>query len=130
VRDRLEEMGSSTKVVLIMFVDPDTLEGYQTKHGLPFAVLSDPDRAVYRAYGLGRGSVFRIWGVKSARRYLQIMRVSGVKNLAVPTEDSLQLGGDFVVGPDGSLVYGFWGEGPDDRPTVDELVEVLTASGA
>jgi hypothetical protein len=42
-----------------------------------------------------------------------------------PTEDTLQLGGDFVIGRDGTLVYGFWGEGPDDRPTVDQLFDAV-----
>ncbi|MFV1990198.1 MAG: AhpC/TSA family protein, partial [Acidimicrobiales bacterium] len=107
MRDRLNELGSSTRVVLVMFIDPDALEAYQMKHGLPFDVLSDPERVAYHSYGLGRGSVLRVWGLRAARRYLQIMRVSGVKGLAMPTEDTLQLGGGFVVGADGSLVYGF-----------------------
>jgi len=48
-----------------------------------------------------------------------------LKGLRRPTEDTLQLGGDFIVGPDGTLIYGFWGEGPDDRPSVDDLIDAL-----
>jgi peroxiredoxin len=128
VRDHLDELGSTTKVVLVMFTDPKTLQPYQSKHDLPFQVLSDPERVAYRSFGLGRGSVLRIWGLRAARRYLQIMRVSGLRGLAAPTEDTLQLGGDFVVSADGTLTYAFWGEGPDDRPTVDELVQTLALS--
>ncbi len=130
MRDHLDDLGNATRVVLIMFTDPKTLQPYQIKHKLPFPVLSDPDRVAYRSFGLGRGSVLRVWGLRAARRYLQIMRVSGVRGLAAPTEDTLQLGGDFIVSADGTLSYAFWGEGPDDRPSVDELVRALTANDA
>ena len=127
--DRLDELGTNTTVALITFTDPDSLSAYADRHDLPFPILIDPGRSSYQAYGLGRGSVARVWGWKAARRYLQIFRSEGVAGLARPTEDTLQLGGDFVVGPDGSLVYAFWGEGPDDRPSVDALIEACRAAG-
>ena len=27
-----------------------------------------------------------------------------------------------VIGPDGTLAYGYWSNGPDDRPPVEELI--------
>ena len=125
MRDRLTELGDATDVVLLTFTDPREVVSYRSAHELPFPILVDSDRAAYRAFGLGRGSVRRVWGLKSARKYFDIVRVSGIGALSVPIEDTLQLGGDFVVGPDGTLVYGFWGEGPDDRPDVDELIEAV-----
>ncbi len=125
VRDRLDDLGEHTDVVLVTFTKPENLEQYATGHDLGFPMLIDPDRAAYRAFGLGRGSLARMYGWKAARRYLQIIRDEGFGGLARPTEDTLQLGGDFVVGPDGTLEYGFWGEGPDDRPTIDDLVDAI-----
>lgn len=122
MRDRLDDLGAATRVALVTFTDPSRLTDYIESNELPFPVLVDPDRSTYRAYGLGRGSIARIWGWRAARRYLEILRSDGFGGLARPTEDTRQLGGDFVIGPDGRLVYGFWGEGPDDRPDVDELV--------
>ena len=107
------------------FTSADNLQQYVDKHQLPFTVLRDPDRHGYRAFGLGRGSVGRVWGWRAGLRYLQLLRSGGGKRLERPTEDTLQLGGDFVIGPDGTLVYGFWGEGPDDRPTVDQLFDAV-----
>lgn len=127
-------------MVLITFTDAQNLDGYRMANELPFPILMDTDRSAYRAFGLGRGSVGRVYGHRAAVRYLQIFRDayrSGgvpdrhtVKRLAGvirPTEDPLQLGGDFLVGPDGRLAYGFWGRGPDDRPNVDELVGAIRA---
>ena len=130
MRDRLDELGAETRVALVTFTDPANLAGYLASNELPFPVLVDPDRAAYRAYGLGRGSTARIWGWRAARRYLQLLRVDGVGRLHRPTEDTRQLGGDFVVGPDGRLVFGFWGAGPDDRPSIDELVAAVGRCGS
>lgn len=140
MRDRLDELGSDTQVVLVTFTEAGNLEAYQAKNKLPFPILIDLDRSVYRAYGLGRGSVWRIWGPKAAKRYFEIARTDGFaktwahiragsggaeNGIDGEPEDTLQLGGDFVVGPDGTLVYAFNGDGPDDRPSVDEILAVL-----
>jgi len=127
VRDRLEEFGT-TDVVLVTFTDPEKVVTYAEAKDLPFPVLVDADRSAYRAFGLARGSVRRVWGWRMARRYLEIFRSDGVSRLRRPTEDTLQLGGDFVVSPDGTLTYGFWGAGPDDRPSVDDLIQAVRAA--
>lgn len=120
--DRLNELDNNTVVALLTFTDSANLVGYSAEHDLPFPILVDPTRSVYSAYGLGRGSIARIYGWKATRRYLEIFRTNGISGLTKPTEDTLQLGGDFIIGPDGTLVYGFWGAGPDDRPSVDDLI--------
>jgi len=125
VSDRLDELGDSTTVVLVTFTDPQNVSTYSQTNALPFPVLIDADRTAYKAFGLGRGSVRRIYGWRAALRYLQIVGAGGLKELRRPTEDTLQLGGDFVIAPDGSLIYGFWGAGPDDRPSVDDLIDAL-----
>ena len=125
MRDRLDELGEATEVVLITFTDLEALAEYRDRNALPFTVVSDADRAAYRAFGLGRGSVARVWGWRAGLRYVGLLRDSGLRALRRPTEDTLQLGGDFVVDPDGTLVYGFWGDGPDDRPSVDDLIAAV-----
>lgn len=125
MRDRLDELGEATEVVLITFTDPSSLTDYQRSNELSYPVLTDPSRDTYRAYGLGRGSVRRVWGLRAARRYVELIRESGFGALRRPTEDTLQLGGDFVIDPAGKLGWGFWGDGPDDRPSVDDLVDAV-----
>ena len=124
MRDRLDEFGDAD-VVLVTFTDRDNLPAYRQRHELDLPVVIDADRSAYRAFGLGRGSVHRVWGARAAARYWEILRADGIGGLARPVEDTLQLGGDFVVDPEGRLVYGFWGEGPDDRPDVEELLGAL-----
>lgn len=125
MRDRLTDLGPDTVVVMITFTTLGLLDTYLDDYELPFPVLLDPERDTYRAYGLARGSWHRVWGLRAARRYIELIRRDGLGGLHRPTEDTLQLGGDFVIAPDGTLAWGYWGEGPDDRPSVDDLVEAV-----
>jgi len=127
VRDRLDEFGSDTGIVLVTFTDPAELVSYRAKTGLPFPILVDPDRSAYRAYGLGRASARRVWSFGVLRAYAGLLRRDGLGALERPTEDTRQLGGDMVIAPDGTLAWGFWSEGPDDRPTIDALINAATA---
>ncbi|MEM9714706.1 MAG: AhpC/TSA family protein [Actinomycetota bacterium] len=133
MRDRLDDLGPDTRVALVTFTDTELVTSYRLEHELPFPVLTDPERATYRAYGLDRGSIARVWGWRAARRYLELLRAGGrstVRSLARPIEDTRQLGGDFVVGRDGRFVLAFRGEGPDDRPSVDQLVAAVRPAAA
>lgn len=125
MRDRLDELGDAA-VVLVLFTRQRNLRGYRNRNGIPFTVVTSEDRAAYRAYGLGRASVWRAYGWRTLKRYAELL-LRG-RRLERPTEDTLQLGGDFVVAPDGTLAYAFRSSGPDDRPSVDELVEAVRAS--
>lgn len=133
MRDRLTELGEATEVVLVVFTRAENLDGYRTTNALSFPILIDPDRVAYRAFGLGRGTAGRVYGWKATRRYLELIRSGqatardGLRAVLRPAEDTLQLGGDFVIDPGGRLVYGFWGQGPDDRPSVDDLVAAVRA---
>jgi len=129
VRDRIHELGSKAEVVVVTFTEPGNIEHYVRTNDLPFTVVVDQTLSAYRSFGLGRGSVARVYGWKTLRRYVQILRSTGPGALRRTTEDTLQLGGNFIIGPDGTLVYGHWGEGPADRPTVDELIRALRQAG-
>jgi AhpC/TSA antioxidant enzyme len=122
VRDRLDELGDA-RVVLVTFTRPRNLAGFRRRLGVPFPVVADETRAVYRAYGLGRGSWWRVYGLDTLRAYGRLLRRG--RRLQRPTEDTLQLGGDFVVGPDGRLAYTYRSRVPDDRPPIDELVDAV-----
>ena len=127
MRDRLDELGADTEVVLVMFTDPAHLAAYASRHALPFPVLTDPTRRAHAAFGFGRGSVARVWGWRMVRRYAQLFRAGRWRDLRAPVEDTLQLGGDIVIAPDGTFAWGYWGAGPDDRPTVDAVVDAVRA---
>ncbi|MDP9075709.1 MAG: SelL-related redox protein, partial [Actinomycetota bacterium] len=104
MRDRLAEFADA-EVVVITFAAADDVAAYQAERLAPLRVLVDEDRVSYRAYQLGRGRLCQIWGPKIWWTYVKL--IARGRRLHWPTEDSLQLGGDFVVGSDGRIRYAF-----------------------
>lgn len=122
MRSRLEEFGDA-RVVVVTFRAPGRVVEYQRDRLDPLPVLVDQERTSYRDYGFGRGGVGAVWGPKVWLAYARLLRRG--RRLRRPVDDTLQLGGDVVVGPDGMIAYVFRSEDPDDRPSVDELVAAV-----
>lgn len=122
MRSRLAEFGDA-EVVVICFGAPTYVARYQRAQLQPMTVLVDEDRRSYRDYGFGRGSIRKVWGLRTWRAYARLLRAG--RRIRRPTEDTRQLGGDVVVDRQGSLAYVFRSADPDDRPPVDELVHAV-----
>ena len=75
-------------------------------------ILSDPDRALYRALGLGRAPLWRIYSPGTLAYYAgQALRG---RTLAKPVEDTRQLGGDALCVA--GVITTIWRPAtPDDR---------------
>ncbi len=127
--DRLTELvdasGEPIDVVIITFTKVRNLKGYQQRFAAPFTVVTDLDRDLYHAMGFARGSVWRIWGLKAAKRYRELFKAGHRLERATirsKGEDTLQLGGNVIVDSLGAIAWLYQGAGPDDRPSIDELV--------
>ena len=88
----------------------------------PFQLLLDPDRTVYRAYGLER-SFLRSWGPKTIWQYIRLL-ISGRKWKGVQG-DSAQLGGDFIIANSGNIKLAYRSSDPTDRPTLETILSIL-----
>ena len=122
MRSRLDDFGAAT-IVVITFSAPELALRHRQERLAPLEVLVDEERSSYRDYGLGRGRIWKVWGPKVWLAYARLL-LSG-ERLRRPVEDTMQLGGDVVVGSDGAISFLFRSEGPADRPTVDELVAAV-----
>jgi len=120
VSERIDEFPNNTSFVLVTFTSPENLASYQAPSG--FTVLLDEHLSAYSAFGLGRGSVPRIYGLNTMRGYVKLFRRNGFSDVQRPTDDTFQLGGDFVIDPEGILRYSHWASGPNDRPSIDALI--------
>ena len=54
---------------------------------------------------------------------------SGAAGQVIEGFSRFMVGGDFVIGPDGVVVYAFRSAGPDDRPEVDAIVGAVGTVG-
>jgi hypothetical protein len=109
----------------VTFAEPAMLRGFERKMKLPYPVYADPDRATYRAFGFGRASARRVWlDPRVWVRYARLL-ARGRRPGGAPTQDTLQLGGDAVLDARGRLSWIYRSRGPEDRPSVDRLVEAM-----
>ncbi len=115
-------------MLVISFDAPRRLGGYCRRHRLPFRCLPDEERAAYRAYGLGRASWLRTLTPRALGPYVTHYLRSGAigsGRLNVRGQDLRQMGGDFVVAPDGRLALAYASHDPADRPSVTQLLAVI-----
>lgn len=126
-RDRIAELGAT--VVVVVHDEPERIrEGLLQGLDVPYPVIVDLERSNYRAWGLRRANPARIYLDPAVwRAYGRLLR-SG-ERLRPPGRDTLQLGGDFVVGSDGRLVYSR-PQRADDRPAVGALLVALREAAA
>lgn len=109
--------------MLVTFTKQRNLRGYRRRFADPLTVVTDPDLQLYSALGFGRGSLWRVYGWRTILRYVELLRQG--KKMEKSSEDTLQLGGNAIVDPEGKLAWRYKGAGPDDRPSVDEILAAL-----
>ena len=112
----------NTRVSVITFGTLPAALAWLGETCAPVQVLLDAERAVYRSYGLER-SLLRSWGPKTMWRYARLL-AAGRKWRGIQG-DSAQLGGDFIVDADGIVRLAYRSNDPTDRPSVDDLLNLL-----
>ncbi len=122
VRDHLVQFGDAA-IVIVTFAAPERLAAHRDHLAIPFTIVTDVDRRLYRLLGAERGSNRQIWSLGTLRIYTRLL-LRG-RHLRKPTEDIHQLGADAVIGRDGRLRYLSLPSTPDARPPVSDLIAAL-----
>ncbi len=112
--------GLGLRVVVVTFEARARAEQYVRETGLDWPLLIDRERTLYKAYGMGRGRWWAIWGSATLWAYARLI-VRG-QRLRRPTGDVLQLGGDVLVDPTVRVALHHVGKGPADRPAVGTVL--------
>jgi len=112
----------NTKVLIISFGAERWARAWLRETDAPFPLLLDPDRRVYRAYGLER-SALRTWTPRVLWYYVR--QLAAGRRLHPIRGDPHQLGGDFIVDAGGIVRLAHRSRDPVDCPSVARLLEVL-----
>ena len=101
---------------------PDQAAQFKEEQGIDFPLLVDPDLTAYRAAGLkkGMGDVFRVRSIRHAVRALR----KGFRQASV-RGDPWQLGGTFVIGHGGKLIWSHVSREAGDHPEPEKLLAAL-----
>lgn len=125
MRDRIDELRTGSDdpvdVVVVTFTKARNLKGYRHRFAEPFTVVTDESLELYHALDYHRCSFWRAYGWRSIKRYVELLR--GGARMSKSGEDTLQLGGNVLIAADGEMAWRYAGAGPDDRPSIDIIVE-------
>jgi len=124
-KPKLDGLGATA--LFVVHDDPTLIRrGLLDGLEVPYPVLVDRERGAYRGWGLRRSSRAGVWlDPRVWARYAAL--VARGERLRPFGRDTLQLGGDFVVDPDGIVTYAR-PQRRDDRPPVSVLVHELRAA--
>ena len=104
-------------IEIAVFHSPaDDLRG----HDLPFALVADPARALYREFEVGKS----IRSVLDPRAWGAMLRGIAAFGVRLPRlgESTLGLPADFLIAPSGALIDHKYGSYADDQWSVDDLL--------
>lgn len=91
-------------------------------HHVRFRCLADPERELYRAFGLERGSIAQIMGPEVM---MKTMRSLFRGNIGPPGGDVFQLGGTFVIDKNGLIRMAHAARDPSDILSMDAIIAHL-----
>ncbi|WP_067819218.1 peroxiredoxin-like family protein [Actinomadura kijaniata] len=104
--------------------------------GLPFPAVADPDRRLYREFGVESSPRAlrdpRAWPVIARAVLVGTWRILLRRErppARSPHGGRLGLPGDFLIAPDGRIVAARYGEHAGDQWTVDELLSLAARAG-
>jgi hypothetical protein len=110
-------------VVVVTFEAEWIARAYAAETGTHWPILVDRQRTLYAAYGLERGSWWRVLTPSAWWSYLGLL-LRG-RRLHRPTDDVRQLGGDVLVDPAGIVRWRYASRNPTDRPRVDDILAIV-----
>jgi peroxiredoxin len=124
LRDHEEEFSrQNAKIVVVTFEDRPSSRRYVEETALPWPLMIDETRELYRSYGMLPGSFWDIWGPRTWLAYLKEI-IKGQK-LRKSEADVMQRGGDVLIDPDGIVQMHHVAKGPAYRPRVETILQVI-----
>ncbi len=109
--------------VVVFHSAKDELRRYQAD--LPFAVVADPQRKLYREFGV-ESSIRSLLHPRAWRAGALGMRWTTARGAMGLREAHLGMPADFLIGPDGTVLACKYGTHADDQWSVDEILALAS----
>jgi len=126
LRQSAELAAMGVGIATLFFSQVRRLPDYRVRFDIPdtISLLADEGRTVYKAYGMRVGSLREIYSPEVIAKYARLIR-GGMKMKMKTDEDTRQLGGDVIVGPDGRIILAHCSKNQADRPSVETLIAAI-----
>lgn len=119
-RERFSKVGFN--VVFVGLGTPEQAERFREEFSISFPIICDPQKELYRMFGLKRGSVGNVAS--------PAVLLSGLRALSqgfspgIPRGDVMQLPGVFLIDTEGNVRYSYFSKNASDHPTVETLLNL------
>lgn len=117
-RKQFDERGF--QVVLVGLGTAEQAERFKEEFSLSFPIVCDPQKKLYRQYGLGRGGVSSLASPSVLLRGMRAM--SRGYTPGIPRGDVMQMPGVFLISSEGNILYSYYSRDASDHPPVDTLL--------
>jgi peroxiredoxin len=114
---------AGARIVLVGMGTPAECNAFKRRFKVPFPMISDPGRELYRLFNLGRMSPLRIMSPSLFAK--GVSALSRGHHLGVPQGDVLQLPGVFVIGADDRVCYAFAPSDPAGHPSIKDILKAV-----
>ena len=133
-RDEALFRGSGARVVLVGHGNHDDAIAFLQAKRVPFPVLLDPGRALYRAYGLMQGKVMQVLSPRTAMPSLRAELSPETRQRGLKGGSFMQMPGTFVIDTGGVvrfrgglIQFAHRNKHVADSPANDHILHVLAA---
>jgi len=110
-------------IVFVSMGDLEQTRAFREKARSPHPMIVDPDRELYRAFGLGRGEGKQLFSPKTfARGFGATLRGHWVGK---PVGDPWQMPGVFVIEPDGRVSWEYRSVNISDNVRAEQIVAAM-----
>ncbi len=126
---RHEEIrAAGIREVVVFHSEASLLLEYQGD--LPFDVIADPEKALYREFGV-ESSIRSVLHPKAAAASMKgLAHGASVKGTLTAREDHFSMPADFLISPEGTVLAVKYGRHADDQWSVEELLALGSSRGA
>jgi hypothetical protein len=125
-KQRFDEAGA--QVVLVGMGTPAESRAFAAKYDVPFPLVSDPAKMVYRKFDLRRMTP---WGFLAPEVVLKgVSAMARGHHMGLPQGDVRQLPGVFVITTAGEIVFSHYAADPADHPEVAMILDALKAAAS
>jgi peroxiredoxin len=112
--------GAGFQVILVGLEGPEHAEKFRKEFAPSLPVICDPEKQLYRAYGLGRTTVSGIASPGILLRGLRTMAQGHTPG--IPGGDVFQMPGVFMIDREGNIRYSYYSKDVSDHPSIEELL--------
>lgn len=117
-KKKFEKAGA--QVVLVGLGTPSESLEFAAKYDVPFAIVADPDKKLYRKFGIKQMSTLGFLSPSLALK--GVAAIVGGHGIGMPQGDVRQLAGVFIINTAGHIVFSHFASNPADHPDVETII--------